>query len=181
MILVLIVISGVLYFISTMLLPSLRQQGINVKETLFSKEETESLVVETRFRRANTGKKAIVMVPNLRSNEMFKYDDRLDCFLFASIYETDFGANNGCIGLGSCAKVCTTESIQIKDHTAVISTSCNGCGLCVSRCPKNFIKLCPVDSEEYRKYTDDNFPNMAATQTRDLQFWQKCYKILDRK
>lgn len=51
----------------------------------------------------------------------------------------------GCMGLGSCVRVCKFGAISIVDGVAVVDDSkCVGCGSCTSVCPKNIITLVPV-------------------------------------
>ena len=51
----------------------------------------------------------------------------------------------GCLGMGSCVKVCAFDSIHIVNGIAVVDeTTCTGCGLCVKTCPKNIIELLPL-------------------------------------
>ena len=50
----------------------------------------------------------------------------------------------GCLGLGSCVKVCPENAIRIADGVAVVNRNkCVGCGLCVKACPKGLIELVP--------------------------------------
>ena len=50
----------------------------------------------------------------------------------------------GCLGLGSCAKVCPQGAIRIEKGVAAVDRSkCVGCGLCVKACPKGLIELIP--------------------------------------
>lgn len=50
----------------------------------------------------------------------------------------------GCLGLGSCAKVCQNGAITIKDGIAHIDyEKCGGCGECAEVCPKKIIKIVP--------------------------------------
>ncbi len=52
----------------------------------------------------------------------------------------------GCLGLGSCVKVCDNNAISIVNGVAVIDRDkCGGCGKCVSECPKNVIDLVNAD------------------------------------
>lgn len=50
----------------------------------------------------------------------------------------------GCIGLGTCVKVCVFDAISIVDGLASVDvTKCVGCGTCVATCPKNVLALIP--------------------------------------
>ncbi len=51
----------------------------------------------------------------------------------------------GCVGLGTCAKVCPEQAITIRDGVAMVDRrKCVGCGLCVKACPKGLIELVPA-------------------------------------
>ena len=53
----------------------------------------------------------------------------------------------GCIGLGSCAKVCPQNAIKVINGVAEVDRQkCVGCGLCVKACPKGMIELIPSQS-----------------------------------
>ena len=53
--------------------------------------------------------------------------------------------NYGCLGLGSCKKVCQFDAIVVENGLAsIIAEKCTGCGNCVAECPKSIIKLIPV-------------------------------------
>lgn len=48
----------------------------------------------------------------------------------------------GCLGLGSCVKVCPQGAISIQDGIAVVNPrKCIGCGLCSKTCPKGIIGM----------------------------------------
>ena len=50
----------------------------------------------------------------------------------------------GCLGLGSCVKVCPENAIRIENGVAVVDRSkCVGCGLCAKTCPRGLIELIP--------------------------------------
>ena len=48
----------------------------------------------------------------------------------------------GCLGHGSCAKVCSRGAITMKDGIAFIDPEkCGGCGECAEICPKKVIRI----------------------------------------
>jgi electron transport complex protein RnfB len=51
----------------------------------------------------------------------------------------------GCLGLGSCVRVCTFEAIRINEEgVAVVDREkCTGCGKCVKACPRQVIAMVP--------------------------------------
>lgn len=54
----------------------------------------------------------------------------------------------GCVGLGSCVKVCPENAITVRDGVAVVNRSrCVGCGLCAKACPKGLIELVPENKQ----------------------------------
>ncbi|WP_058485502.1 RnfABCDGE type electron transport complex subunit B [Defluviitalea phaphyphila] len=51
----------------------------------------------------------------------------------------------GCLGLGTCKKVCPFGAIEIENGIAVINEDkCTACGNCVDACPKAVIELVPI-------------------------------------
>ncbi|MCM1114038.1 MAG: RnfABCDGE type electron transport complex subunit B [Clostridium sp.] len=53
----------------------------------------------------------------------------------------------GCLGFGSCAKVCPVSAIRIVDKKAVVDESlCIACGKCLKTCPHELIEFVPADS-----------------------------------
>jgi Na+-translocating ferredoxin:NAD+ oxidoreductase RNF subunit RnfB len=54
----------------------------------------------------------------------------------------------GCIGLGTCVKVCVFGAMSIVDGLASADPEkCIGCGTCVAICPKSVLKLIPRSSD----------------------------------
>ncbi len=53
----------------------------------------------------------------------------------------------GCLGLGSCVKVCVFGAMSLVDGVAVVDPDkCTACGTCVRTCPKEIIHLIPATS-----------------------------------
>ena len=56
----------------------------------------------------------------------------------------------GCLGYGSCAKVCGYNAISIQNGVAQIDVKrCTGCGKCKEICPRNLIESVP-DNIKYK-------------------------------
>lgn len=52
--------------------------------------------------------------------------------------------SGGCLGFGSCVKVCPFDAIHVVDGVAVVDKeACKACGKCVAVCPKHLISLIP--------------------------------------
>lgn len=53
----------------------------------------------------------------------------------------------GCMGLGSCVKVCEFGAISIENGIAVVDKEkCTACGQCAKVCPKHLIDIVPYES-----------------------------------
>ncbi len=53
----------------------------------------------------------------------------------------------GCTGLGSCARACPFDAIDVVNGTArVRPDDCRGCAQCISVCPNHLIELIPASS-----------------------------------
>ena len=67
-----------------------------------------------------------------------------DCITAASLGTGPKACEYGCMGLGSCVKVCSENAITIENGIAVIDKEkCIGCGKCANTCPKNLIEMIP--------------------------------------
>ncbi|NIS69976.1 MAG: 4Fe-4S dicluster domain-containing protein, partial [Proteobacteria bacterium] len=55
------------------------------------------------------------------------------------------GCTYGCLGLGTCERVCPFGAIRMDGNgLPVISEElCTGCGICVESCPKEVLLLAP--------------------------------------
>lgn len=53
----------------------------------------------------------------------------------------------GCMGYGTCEKVCPFDAIHVIDGVAVVDKEkCKACGKCVERCPRHLIELVPYEN-----------------------------------
>ncbi|MBQ7950830.1 MAG: RnfABCDGE type electron transport complex subunit B [Clostridia bacterium] len=73
----------------------------------------------------------------------FQYDGNLDCVSASKMIGGGYKAcSNGCLGYGSCVKVCNFGAIRIENGIAVVDfEKCTACGRCVAACPKNLITI----------------------------------------
>lgn len=56
----------------------------------------------------------------------------------------------GCMGFGSCVRVCEFDAIHIIDGIAFVDKdACTSCGKCITECPNNIIELVPYKSTEH--------------------------------
>ncbi len=73
--------------------------------------------------------------------------------------------NSGCLGFGSCVKVCPFDAIHVKNGVAVVDRKkCKACGKCVEVCPKKLISLIPYKARTAVacKSTDKGAVTVAA-------------------
>ncbi len=74
-----------------------------------------------------------------------------DCKLASGIGGNGSKAcNYGCMGFGSCVKVCAFDAIHVVDGVAVVDKEkCTACGMCVAECPNNIIEMVPYKSKVF--------------------------------
>lgn len=79
------------------------------------------------------------------ATDKFDYTGIKDCGAIVTLQGAgQKSCDYGCLGFGSCVKVCCRGAISIVDGIAVIDTEkCGGCGECVAVCPKHLIEVVP--------------------------------------
>lgn len=79
------------------------------------------------------------------------YSGVADCRAAMLIAEGAKGCVYGCLGLGSCVKVCSFDALHMAPEglPVVDEDACTGCGACVEACPRNIIELIPFDQPVY--------------------------------
>jgi len=92
------------------------------------------------------------------SETKFIYDGLGDCRAAALINGGMKVCNIGCLGLGTCARACPFDAIQMgpKGLPVVDEVKCTGCGACETVCPKHIITLSSVTRRILREYTTDD-------------------------
>lgn len=106
-----------------------------------------------------TGKVAAAVEPNFarimcqggwsRSVKRFKYEGVQDCRAAVLAGGGDKACIYGCLGYGTCAKVCPFGAITMnEDHLPVVDiTKCTGCRKCEQACPKKVIEVLPASRQ----------------------------------
>jgi Na+-translocating ferredoxin:NAD+ oxidoreductase RNF subunit RnfB len=75
----------------------------------------------------------------------FAYNGITDCAAAQATAGGDKGCSYGCLGYGSCARVCPVNAIAVERGLAVVNKArCIACGKCVPACPRKLIKLVPA-------------------------------------
>ena len=80
-----------------------------------------------------------------KAQNKYEYDGIDDCIMASQLAGASSKAcAYGCMGLGSCVKVCKFDAIKIENGVAVVNPDlCVACGKFVSTCPKKIIDLVP--------------------------------------
>ena len=85
-----------------------------------------------------------------KTTQKCHYDGLQDCLAAQNCSGGEKGCTYGCMGYGSCVKVCRFEAIQIQDGIAKVNRErCTGCGACVSVCPRELIELVPATQRSF--------------------------------
>lgn len=75
----------------------------------------------------------------------FLYNGISDCAAAAAMAGGDKSCPYGCLGYGSCARICPANAIKIIDGLAIVDKDrCISCGKCIAACPKKIIKMVPA-------------------------------------
>lgn len=84
-----------------------------------------------------------------KAKDKYHYYGNISCVDAANIPGAGAKACSfGCLGLGSCVKVCEFDAIHIENGKAIVDAEkCKACGKCVSVCPKGLISIIPKETK----------------------------------
>lgn len=85
---------------------------------------------------------------NVKASNKYRYLGIEDCVAAQKIADGPKECPGGCLGMGTCSRVCPFDAIEMTDEgLAVISREkCTGCRKCVAACPRQVIKMTPLDA-----------------------------------
>jgi ferredoxin len=85
------------------------------------------------------------------ARELFRYQGLEDCAAAQLAAGGAKACRYGCLGLGTCVRVCPFEALSMGDNglPLVDEERCTACGLCVTACPRNIIELIPRSAQIY--------------------------------
>ena len=77
----------------------------------------------------------------------YDYEGVLDCNALVKLAGGQKQCEYGCLGYGTCVKVCKFDAIHIENGVAKVDEDkCTACGMCVKACPKKVIELVPKNN-----------------------------------
>jgi Fe-S-cluster-containing hydrogenase component 2 len=80
----------------------------------------------------------------------FEYQGARECGVAADLMGGFLACEDGCLGLGDCARACPLSAIEVREgKVRVDEGKCTGCGICARVCPRGIIKLVPVDARVF--------------------------------
>ncbi len=95
---------------------------------------------------------AQVFCRGTRDTSTLKYDysGLADCNAMYASFKGDKECPFGCLGMGSCIKVCPVDAIErhSSGYIFVRKEKCISCGKCIDICPTRVIKWIPYEAEE---------------------------------
>lgn len=113
--------------------------GVSCAHALAGAMGLEALVAERRV--------ALILCGGDRTvaPRRFLYNGVADCVAAQAVDGGDKLCRHGCLGYGSCARICPVGAIEIRaGQLAVVHPDlCIGCSQCVRTCPRGLIKMVP--------------------------------------
>jgi len=84
-----------------------------------------------------------------QANKKYKYRGIDNCQAAALLFTGDKACVYGCLGLGSCVKVCPFNAISLTEEglAVVDPEKCRSCQKCIKACPRNLISMVPRNQQ----------------------------------
>lgn len=85
-----------------------------------------------------------------KNHQLYQYEGIRDCLAASRVAAGGpLACQYGCLGFGSCAKVCDFGAITIEDNSCAVvdMEKCVGCLKCVNACPRNLITIVPYGTD----------------------------------
>ena len=85
------------------------------------------------------------------AKKKYEYDGLEDCTAAELLSGGNKLCDDGCLGLGSCVKVCPFDAMEMgSDKLPIVYENlCTACGLCVEECPRDIMALIPKAQRIY--------------------------------
>ncbi len=81
------------------------------------------------------------------AEKKYEYEGVLDCNAATRLAGGEKQCEFGCLGYGTCVKVCKFDAIHIENGVAKVDEDkCTACGMCVNACPKKVIEIVPKNN-----------------------------------
>lgn len=79
----------------------------------------------------------------------FQYNGIKDCNALFPFYGGNKACKTGCLGLGSCIRVCPVDAIDYDEENLVWvdKDKCIGCGNCITVCPTGVMQFIPYNAD----------------------------------
>lgn len=83
-----------------------------------------------------------------KAKAKYRYFGIADCRAAQMIADGPKECPSGCLGFGTCARICPIDAIEISPLglARINRDKCIGCGRCVTVCPRSVIRLVPRDA-----------------------------------
>ncbi len=83
---------------------------------------------------------------NENARQKYEYSGIQDCIIANRLGGGQKDCPNGCLGLGTCQRICPFGAIEIENGIASINEEkCTACGQCAQACPKQVIRIVPQE------------------------------------
>jgi len=133
---------------------SLLTGKLNPSNCRVSDEQTKQQIAELLGKSLEKEVKKIAILHcngGIKVKDRFIYQGIEDCISANLVLGGQKECVFGCLGFGSCVKVCPFGAIKMGSEglPLIDETKCTGCGKCVEACPKSLLSLVPIDKKYF--------------------------------